>query len=413
MNGSADVNARSSPADGPEVVLVRYGELALKGHNRGEFEAALARNVKVACEPIAPVRVRREHGRMLVKAESRLGAVAERLTRVFGISSVSPAWGAANDKDEIARVARLVLDDAFAAVPPGTKVPFRVESKRADKTFPLSSPELDRHVAVTALREDDPIRVELSKPELVLGIEVRRERTFLFARRLPGPGGLPVGTLGRAVSLISGGFDSPVAAWMAMKRGCTVVYVTFHSDPFIGEGAKRKVVELVRVLSEWQPASRLYVVPFAAIQLAIKGLGEEGYRTVLYRRMMHRIATRIAGREHAGALVTGECLGQVASQTLENLTCIGAATSLPILRPLICFDKQQTIDLAHRLGTYEISAVQEPDCCTLFMPARPVIRGKLAMCESLETGLDLEALVADALARAEVVGVATAGAPAG
>ena len=387
----------------PTLVLVRYGELALKGNNRRQFVEQLGRNVARACESVAPVRVRPEHGRMMVLPERRVEAVAQRLTRVFGISNVSPAWVAPNQPDAIAAVARVVLDDALSEVPRGERARFRIETKRADKRFPLSSTELDLFLATTILREDDPIVVDLKFPELVLGVEIRRDQAYLFARRYRGAGGLPVGTLGRAVCLISGGFDSPVAAWMAMKRGLQVVYVTFHSSPYIGESARQKVVDLVRVLSEWQPASRLYVVPFAESQLAIKAAGEDPYRTVLYRRMMQRIATRIAQRERAGALVTGECLGQVASQTLENLTCIGAAAGLPVLRPLISFDKQETIDRARAIGTHDLSAVQEPDCCTLFMPSYPVIRGKLEVCEAVERGIEVDALVAGATAAAEVL----------
>lgn len=396
-------------SSGPEAVLVRYGELALKGDNRGEFEQALVRNIRAALEGVVAARVERAHGRIFVFPEGRVEAAARRLQRVFGIASVSPAWGAPSTPEAIERAARPVLEEAFAELPVGRKVPFRIETNRVDKKFPLPSNALDRRVAMHILRDDDPIVVELNHPELVLGIEVRAERTWLFAQRYPGPGGLPVGTLGRVVCLISGGIDSPVAAWMAMKRGCEVLYVTFHSHPYIGDNAKKKVIDLVRVLAPWQRASRLYVVPFAQAQLAIKAIGQDEYRTVLYRRMMQRIASRVAAREHAKALVTGECVGQVASQTLENLACIGAAASLPVLRPLVSFDKHETIARAIALGTYALSAVQEPDCCTLFMPRRPVIRGKLEVCETLEARLDVPALVEDALARAEILDLTPSG----
>jgi thiamine biosynthesis protein ThiI len=389
----------------PSVLLVRYGELALKGGNRGEFERTLMRNMRAACASFADVRVERERGRMFVFAPSRLESVARRLGQVFGITSVSPAWEAANDIESISSVARAVLDDALAALAPGARPKFRVLTKRVDKRFPLTSMQLDLQVAERILRESDPIVVDLNRPELVLGIEVRSDKSYVFARRLRGPGGLPVGSLGRVLCLISGGIDSPVAAWMAMKRGAEVLYVTFHSHPFIGDSAKDKVIELVRVLSAWQPRSRLYVAPFADVQVAVKGVGtngtEDSYRTVLYRRMMQRIASRIASSENAQALVTGESMGQVASQTLENLTCIGAAAELPVLRPLIAFDKQETIDIAQRIGTFALSAVQEPDCCTLFMPRKAVTRGRIEVCEDLEARFDVEGLVASSVARAE------------
>ncbi len=389
----------------PEAVLVRYGELALKGGNRAEFEQQLVRNIRAACLDIAKLKIERERGRILVFPERRAESVARRLTQVFGISSVSPAWGVASEPEAIAAAARPVLEEAFAELAPGRRVRFRVSSVRADKRFAMHSNVLDVFVAERALRADDPIQVDLEHPELELGIEVRNERTWIFARRYKGPCGLPVGTLGRVVSLISGGIDSPVASWMAMKRGCEVVYVTFHSPPYIGDSAKKKVVDMVRILSVWQARSRLYVVPFAPVQLAIKEAGDDAYRTVLYRRMMQRIASRIALRERAKALVTGECLGQVASQTLENMTCIGAAASLPVLRPLVCFDKDETIEIARRIGTFDLSAIQEPDCCTLFMPKKPMIRGRIEVCEDIEQRFDGPALVEAALAAAEVIDV--------
>lgn len=388
---------------GPEMVLVRYGELSLKGGNRPQFEAALLRNIRKALEPIAPVRLERRRGRMAVFPAGRVESVARRLQEVFGISSVSPARGAASIPEAIAEVAEAVLEQALAGFPPAGEIPFRVRTSRADKRFPLTSPELDRTVAGRLLQGRPRLRVRLDDAALTVGIDVREERTYVFAERLPGPGGLPVGTLGRAVCLISGGIDSPVAAWMAMKRGCEALFVTFHSPPFIGEAARRKVVDLVRVLARWQPRTRLWVVPFAPVQLAVRDAGRDAYRTVLYRRMMQRIATRLAEREGAVALVTGESLGQVASQTAENLRCIGAVTDLPVLRPLIGFDKHETVALARRIGTYELSARQEPDCCTLFMPARPVLRGRVGDCLEAEERIDVERLVSAALAEAERV----------
>jgi thiamine biosynthesis protein ThiI len=388
-------------ASAPEALLVRYGELTLKGANRVDFENVLARNVRLACAPIAPVRLEREHARLLVFPEGRSEAIARRLTQVFGISSISPVWSAPCEPDAIVACARAVLDDALLSIPLGETRTFRVLSRRADKRFALSSIELDRLVAGRIVRDGQPLRIDLDHPQLVLGIEVRETRAWIYARRDAGPGGLPVGTLGRAVCLLSGGIDSPVAAWMAMKRGCEVVFVTFHSPPYIGDSAKHKVMELVRTLGRWQRSARLYVVPFAPIQVAVRDAGAEAYRTVLYRRMMHRIATRIAQLERARALITGESLGQVASQTMENLACIEAAAGLPVLRPLIGFDKQETIARAEAIGTYAISNVQEPDCCSLFLPRHPVLRGEVSTCEEIEARLDVEALVSRALAAAE------------
>jgi thiamine biosynthesis protein ThiI len=234
---------------------------------------------------------------------------------------------------------------------------------------------------------------------------VREKNAFLFTERLPGPGGLPVGTLGHVLCLLSGGIDSPVAAWMSMKRGCRVSYVTYHSSPYIGEASRKKVVDLVRSLAQYQPTSQLFIVPFTKCQEAIRDFAPERYRTVLYRRMMQRIATRLARRNRCGALVTGESLGQVASQTLENITCIEEASGLPVLRPLIAMDKQDAVNTAQKIGTYETSIQPAPDCCTVFQPEKPVIYGRVEECIEAEASFDVEELVAEALRGTERIKV--------
>lgn len=390
----------------PELVLVRYGELALKGGNRPLFEQALVRNMRHAVREISAVKVTKSRGRMAVIPDERTVEVATRLQDVFGVASLSPAWGCAHDADQIAELGRAVTARAMRAKPADRKIPFRVATRRGDKTFPMISTELDRYVADRVLPDwDGRLRVDLGAPELELGIDVRRERVYVFAERLPGLGGLPVGTLGRATCLLSGGIDSPVAAWLAMKRGCTVSFVSFHSYPYLGESSKRKIVQLVRALARYQYRSRLFVVPFTECQTAIRDHAPEPYRTVLYRRMMQRLGNRIAARDGAGALVTGESLGQVASQTMENLTCIEEAGELPVLRPLVCFDKDETIAIARRIGTLEISNLPEPDCCTVFQPTKPIIRGKVEVCHEAEEALDVEGLVDRALDGVEVVDV--------
>jgi tRNA uracil 4-sulfurtransferase len=390
----------------PDVILVRYGELALKGGNRVDFERQLANNIRIALDAVAPVRVERHWGRMFVFPERRAEVAMQRLRDVFGITSISPARRAELDVEAIGRAAEEVLDEALAEHAGSGPVRFRVRATRSEKRFALTSVDLDRTIGGRLKPRDERLVVDLEEPDIVVGLDVRKEGAFVFARRIAGPGGLPVGTLGRALCLISGGIDSPVAANLAMKRGLSLAYVTYHSAPFIGESAKKKVVDLVRILSRFQPRhSRLWVVPFAATQVAIRDLGSAAYRTVLYRRMMQRIASRLAEREEAQALVTGECLGQVASQTLENLTCIQGAATLPVIRPLVSFDKEETIRLARRIGTFDLSAVQEPDCCTLFMPTKPVIRGKPETCAELESHLAVEQLVENALANAELVSI--------
>ncbi len=400
------MSAEATSAATGEVIVARYGELWLKGKNRREFERALVRNVRGAVEPISPCTIERATGQIIVVPEGRVHDVTERVREVFGFSSVSRARTIsrelAADPEEIAKVAAVVFAEALESRPRNRTISFRVQTRRGDKRYPLVSSELSRFVADRILPPyEDRIRVQLTRPELTLGIHVRPERVYVYADRLSAAGGLPVGTLGRAVSLLSGGIDSPVASWMAMKRGCTVSFAAFHSYPYVGEPYRAKVRGLVRRLGRFQNKSVLYEVPFAEIQVAIRDACPESYRTVLYRRMMQRIATAIAKREKAGALITGECLGQVASQTLENLTCIGAASGLPVLRPLIAFDKTETIEIARRIGTFELSIEPEPDCCTVFQPTKPIIRGSLSVCEDAESNLDVDALVRDALERTE------------
>jgi len=387
----------------PERVVVRYGELALKGGNRGDFERALARNLKDALKPIAPVTVERQRGRMLVTPEGRVEEVAQRAARVFGVKSVSPAWSSAPEPEAIATLARAVFLDALAQLPSGSERTMRVRCKRADKRFPMTSVEFDRYLGERVLAGVEGVRVQLDRPAIELGVEVRPAGVTVFARRIAGPGGLPVGTQGRGLCLLSGGIDSPVAAWMSMKRGLAVSFVGFHSWPYIGAASKQKLITLATALCGWQSRARLYVVPFAPIQLAIRDHAPESYRTILYRRMMQRIASEIAGRDGHDVLITGESLGQVASQTLDNLRCIELAATRAVLRPLIALDKDEIIAIARRIGTFEISNVQEPDCCTVFMPAHPVIRGEPALCERAEAALGVEELVRAAVAEVEIV----------
>ena len=385
----------------PEMVLVRYGELGLKGKNRGSFEHALIRNMRAATRHVAEVRVERKRGRMAVFCQERTQDVARRLQDVPGIKTLSPAWGCAAEPEAIAALALEVMREELRDRPEGRQLSFRVQTARADKDFPLISTELDRYVAEHILPELGQFKIDLKHAELRLGIEVRPERAYVFVKRLPGIGGLPVGTLGRVMCLISGGIDSPVAAYLAMKRGAQVSFVTYHSYPYIGEASKKKVLDLVRHLSRFQPASRVFVVPFTEIQTTIRDHAPEPYRTVLYRRFMQRLASRLARRDRCKALLTGESLGQVASQTLENMTCIEAAAEMPVLRPLLTYDKEEAIDLAQKIGTLELSNLPEPDCCTVFMPSRPIIHGRVEVCEEAEARLDVEALVERALAGTE------------
>lgn len=383
----------------PSRVLVRYGEVALKGANRASFERTLARNLRAAAREVSPARTERRGGRILVLPTGRAEAVARRLTRVFGVKSVSPVWSATADAEGLEELAAAVFAPAAEELPrPGT---FRVRTRRADKTFPVRSEDLDRRIGARLGAEHPDLTVRLDRPDLELGIEVRRDGAYVFVQRWPGPGGLPVGSLGRALCLLSGGIDSPVAAWLAMKRGLEVGFLTFHSARWVGQGALKKVQDLVRVLAPWQPTSRLVVAPFDGIQEAVRDGAPERYRTVLQRRSMLRVAQALARRHEAGAVVCGDSLGQVASQTLENIACVDQAAEIPVLRPLIAHDKEETIALARRLGTLDVSLIDEPDCCTVFQPVHPALRARVFDCERLERDLDLASLEQRCLAEVE------------
>ena len=382
-----------------ELILIRYGELALKGGNRTFFEKQLVDNIERATRSLAKVKVYRERGRMTAVLKSnpeRVEAVARRMQEVPGIASLSMCIGAEANPDVLSNIVNteLLARLEFALEP----VTFRIHSRRADKRFPMTSVELDRYIA-ERLPESlwGKLNVQMKHAELEVGVEIRDDRAFVYFERLPGLGGLPVGSLGRVACLLSGGIDSPVAAYLAMRRGCRVMFVAFLSPPYIGAGTRTKILSLVRKVGRFQARNEVHFVPFTAIQEAIRDLAPPPYRTVLYRRMMQRIASRIAWRNKGRALITGESIGQVASQTLENIACIEAAAKMPVLRPLIGMDKLETIEIARRIGTLDISNLPEPDCCTVFMPPAPVIRGRLSECEAAEAAIDIDALVKAAL----------------
>lgn len=359
-------------------VLVRYGELALKGLNRSFFEKTLKENLEYALKRIGRSKVRRMRGRLAAGPFEEILPAARALSKVFGVTSVSPALllPAGAGLEEVEEGAILLVEEWISGNPRRARVTFKVETKRADKNYPSTSAEISARLGAALLGAYPRLEARMKDPDLKVVVDIRQEGIFLSTGRIPGPGGLPVGTQAGGILLLSGGIDSPVAGWLAMKRGMPLRAAHFDSYPYTSGESLRKVEDLASVLASWGGSFRLHIFPFTKVQEAVRDSCIPRYHTVLFRRMMHRIAQELALRTGAGALVTGESLGQVASQTLENLTAIDQAVRIPVLRPLITFDKQETVDLARRIGTFEISTRPYPDCCTVFTPDHPVIKGK-------------------------------------
>jgi tRNA uracil 4-sulfurtransferase len=372
-------------------IVVHYGELALKGRNRPWFINLLVRSLRQALGGLRVVSVRPLIGRILVTlgSEDDWLPARERLATIPGIGNFSRAYETRADLghlgDEI--LSRLQSDEVPS---------FRVSARRVDKRFPIPSPEIEREIG-RRVQEQTGWPVNLSHPAFVIRIEVLTTNAFFSFNREPGTGGLPVGTGGKVLALLSGGIDSPVAAWRLIRRGCRTSFVHFHSYPILSRTSQDKARDLVRQLTRSQLRSRLYLVPFGSIQQRVVLNVPPPLRVVIYRRLMMRIAERIAERVGAHALVTGDAVGQVASQTVDNLAVVGRVATLPILRPLVGMDKEEiTID-AQRIGTYQTSIVEDEDCCTLFTPRFPSTRASLPDVERAETALDISALVASGL----------------
>ena len=329
------------------VILLRYGEIHLKGQNRPYFERVLQSNIEKALEAYKDVRVIKAQGRYFIENVGDDPRIYDTISRIFGIISFSPALRVAKNMEDIQEAAELQLKDAIDAQGGLNGLSFKVESRRSDKTFPLTSMELSRTIGAHLLRKFPGIKVDVHNPMVTIHIEVR-EWTYMYHRIIPGAGGMPVGTNGKAVLLLSGGIDSPVAGWMISKRGVELTAVHFHSFPYTSDRSKEKVIDLCRILTGYCGPIRLYVVPFTRIQQELYQKCPDKMLTLLMRRFMMKIGEIIARREEAGVLITGESLGQVASQTLESLSVTDDAVSMPVLRPLIGMDKIEIIDMAKR-----------------------------------------------------------------
>jgi thiamine biosynthesis protein ThiI len=377
--------------------LIHYHEIALKGKNRGFFLKQLAANIQMATRDLDVGPLRRPVGRLYL--ETRDGtpweALRERLSWVFGIANFSAAFRVPPDLEQIEkRIEAEVSRRSFTS--------FRVAARRAFKTFPRTSQEINQVIGAR-MKLVSGAKVDLSNPELTIHIEVLPGEAFVYFEKIQGPGGLPVGVSGTVVSLLSGGIDSPVAAYRMMKRGCRVVFVHFHSQPFADRTSQEKATDLARLLTRYQFASRLYVVPFGETQQEVVARVTGRFRVLVYRRLMLRMAEKIARKEGAQALVTGESLGQVSSQTIENIAAIEEATTLPILRPLIGMGKEEITQQARQIGSYEISTIPDQDCCSMFTPRQVVTRATEDEVSFTERALDLEPLVQRACSAARLV----------
>ncbi|MBI3030388.1 MAG: tRNA 4-thiouridine(8) synthase ThiI [Candidatus Rokubacteria bacterium] len=368
-------------------LLVHYHEISLKAGHRPMFLRHLRQNLERATVDLQPVKVVQLPGRLMLDLEGNPApeAVRERVTRICGVANLALAQRVTSQMEAIkAAVGRMIEGRQFES--------FRITARRAFQTYPLTSVEINRELGTFVL-ERVKTRVDLDNPALTIHVEVLPSETFVYSDREPGPGGLPVGSSGTVVSLLSGGIDSPVSAWRMMKRGCRVEFVHFHSVPYLPPTSQQKARALVDRLTQWQFFSRLYLVPFGEIQREVVLSVPPPARVVVYRRLMVRIAEALARQTGAQALVTGESLGQVASQTLQNLARIDEAATLVILRPLIGMDKHEITAQAQALGTFEISVEPDQDCCTLFVPKHPATRMAPEEVQGLEERLNLPALV--------------------
>lgn len=378
-------------------VLIRYGEINTKGQNRGQLERLLQNNVQYALRAWPEVRVRKVSSRLLVRLGGVPGAdVLDRLTRVFGISSFSPVQRVELSVQEMTDVA-LDMVRKYTHDHAATATTFKVDVKRGNKRFELNSMEVAKQLGAEIVEKIPNLTVDVHQPSFVLGVDVRDEGIYLFVERYPGASGFPVGMSGRVVGLLSGGIDSPVAVWKALRRGLDVDLVHFHSFPFTSERAQRKVEDLTAMIAPWSKGLNLNFVSVTEIQSEIQKKTPEPLRTILLRRMMFRIVSAMAKEQKWLGLVTGDSVGQVASQTLEGLHVVDEATGLAVLRPLVTADKSEIIDTAKQIGTYPISIQPFDDCCSLFAPKRPKTRPSLNEVQHAEDALSIDDLVNNAL----------------
>ncbi|RJV89331.1 tRNA 4-thiouridine(8) synthase ThiI [Eubacterium sp. AF18-3] len=379
-------------------ILVRFGELSTKGKNRKDFIKRLLTNVKNALRDFNELTYERTHDRMYIMLNGEdHEAVAKHLQQVFGISSFSFAVKVASDIEVIKQTCLVLAKQSDAQT-------FKIEARRSFKQFPMVSDEINREVAGEILRNTD-IKVNVREPQLRIQIELHQEATYIMTGKIKGNGGYPVGVGGKALVMLSGGIDSPVACYMTMKRGVAIECIHYASPPYTSQAAQDKVLELARAIAPYQGHIRLHIIPFTDLQLAIYKNCDESYAITIMRRMMYRIAERVAQKQNCLAIVNGESIGQVASQTLESMQTINCVTDMPVIRPVACLDKLEIIDISQKIGTYDISIQPFEDCCTIFTPKNPVTKPTKHRAERLEGRFDFTSLIEDCIARMESVDI--------
>ncbi|EOS62188.1 tRNA sulfurtransferase ThiI [Firmicutes bacterium M10-2] len=367
-------------------ILIRYGELSLKGKNRNSFIKQLLSNVKLALKAFPTLEFEKQHDRMYIYLhEEDAQKVSETLSKVFGISSFSLAIKTMPDMEEI-------IQACLESLPLTEEKTFKVAARRSDKLFPIISDQINRMVA-TAILKNSEWKVNVKKPDVKIVIEVHHDAAYIMTDRMMGAGGYPVGVGGKAMVLLSGGIDSPVASYLMMKRGVHIECIHFAAPPYTSQNAQDKVMKLAELISPYQGEILVHIVPFTDLQLAIYQNADESYAITLMRRMMMRIAAKLAQKRHCQAIATGESIGQVASQTLESMQSINAVTTMPLIRPVVCMDKVEIIDLSKKIGTYDTSILPYEDCCTIFTPKNPVTKPRIEKCERYESRFDWEKLV--------------------
>lgn len=379
-------------------ILVRFGELSTKGKNKKDFIKRLLHNIKNAMREYPALTYERTHDRLYILLNGEdAHEVAEILRHVFGISSFSFAIRVDSEIEAIKNMALRVAKQSDAKT-------FKIDTRRSYKQFPMISDEINRYIAGPILQETD-LKVNVREPELRMQIELHEQDTYIMIDRIQGAGGYPVGVGGKALVMLSGGIDSPVASYLTMKRGVAIECVHYASPPYTSSSAQEKVLELARLVSRYQGHIRVHIVPFTDLQLAIYQNCDESYAITIMRRMMYRIAERLCEKSNALAIVNGESIGQVASQTLESMGTINQVTNMPVIRPVCTMDKLEIINIAKRIGTYETSILPFEDCCTIFTPKNPVTKPTLKKAERMEERFDFTSLLEDCIAKCTYVDV--------